>query len=76
MSIGGDKVDWSRAPKLARRWAINKDGLAHWYCEPDIVCYSSFWFSDAVPAPSFNYRGDYKRSLTPRPERRTYFLEI
>ena len=79
-SSGGDvmrdghlKVDWSKATARARWWAINKDGLAHWYCAPDIACYSSFWFSEVVPAPAFDYCGDYKKSLTSRPERRTYF---
>lgn len=57
MSSGSEKVDWSRAPRLARWWAINKDGNAHWYCAPDIACYSSFWFSDAVPAASFRRVG-------------------
>lgn len=73
MCTGNYRIDWSKAPKLARWWAINKDGVAHWYCAPDIACYSSFWFSDAVPAPTFNFRGDYRKSLTSRPERRTYF---
>ena len=69
MSTGNVGINWSKAPKLARWWAIHKDGLAHWFCEPDIAFYSSFWFTNAVPPPAFSYCGDYKKSLTPRPER-------
>jgi hypothetical protein len=60
------EVDWSLAPHHARWWAIDEDGLAHWYCVPDIAHMSSFWFSDQVPAPTFGYVGDWRGSLVER----------
>lgn len=60
-------VDWSKAPKLARWWAVDGTGIAHWFLEPDVAPFTSFWFSEPVPAPDFGYVGDYKASLTERP---------
>ena len=64
---GHDAVDWKKAPKLARWWAIDKNGEAFWYCEPNIVSRTDFWFAESLPAPDFGYVGDYKDSLTGRP---------
>ena len=61
-------VDWSKAPKNARWWAIDKNGEAHWFCPPDVKARTDFWFSaDLIPAPNFGYLGDWRESLTERP---------
>ena len=59
-------VNWRQAPVRARWWAMNKDGQAFWFCEPDVAAFTDFWFSEMLVAPSFGYAGDYKASLTPR----------
>lgn len=61
-----DKVDWKHAPKLARWWAVDADGKAHWYCVPDVAPFTTFWLSAEISAPDFGYSGDYKKSLTER----------
>lgn len=60
------KIDWSKAPENARWWAMDKNGEAHWFCAPDAVAFTDFWFSEPVPAPSFGYTGDWKKSLVER----------
>lgn len=62
-----DKVDWKHAPKNARWWAIDADGQAFWYCTPDIAPFTNFWHAEQLKAPSFDYQGDFKASLTLRP---------
>ncbi|HEY9278596.1 MAG TPA: hypothetical protein VIP51_00865 [Eoetvoesiella sp.] len=62
-------VDWTQAPGLARWWAIDANGKAHWYCEPDVAPYTDFWVADEIDAPAFGYAGDYKNSLTERPDK-------
>lgn len=59
-------VDWSQAPKLARWWAMDADGTAHWLLAPDAAPFTKFWFSEPAPAPDFGYVGDYRTSLTER----------
>ncbi|KIP19136.1 hypothetical protein KY49_3605 [Burkholderia sp. MSHR3999] len=43
-----------------------KSGAAHWYCAPDVAAFTNFWYADQQPAPSFDYHGDYRASLTVR----------
>jgi hypothetical protein len=62
-------IDWKQAPKRARWWAMDADGNAHWFCQPDVAAFTDFWFSQPEPAPAFGYTGDYKQSLTARPEK-------
>lgn len=64
---GYEYVDWSKAPKLAWWWAIDGNGEAFWFCEPNVVAFTDFWFSEPIPAPDFGFLGDYKNSLTERP---------
>lgn len=64
---GHPGVDWKQAPKHARWWAIDADGFAHWYCVPNVAPFTNFWFPDRIKAPFFDYKGDYKMSLTERP---------
>lgn len=61
------EVDWKRAPKGARWWAMDADGRAHWFVAPNVVPRTDFWFSEPIPAPQFGYVGDWKDSLTERP---------
>ena len=61
------QIDWSRAPKLARWWAVDADGNAQWYCAPDVAAYTTFWFAESLPAPLFGFMGDWKTSLVERP---------
>ncbi|WWV84016.1 hypothetical protein G6K87_20355 [Agrobacterium tumefaciens] len=62
-------VDWKLAPKNARWWAVDANGEAHWFCEPDISGFTDFWFSESISAPSFSFNGDWRTSLTERPSR-------
>lgn len=62
-------VDWDIAPKNARWWAVDANGEAHWFCEPDVAAFTDFWFSVPVEAPAFDYKGDWRASLTQRPSR-------
>ena len=60
-------VDWKKAPKGARWWAVDADGQAHWFCAPDVAPFTDFWFSEPVPAPDFGFVGDWRQSLVERP---------
>jgi hypothetical protein len=47
---------------------MDKNGEAHWFCIPDVKPFTDFWFSaDLVPAPTFGFSGDWKKSLVERP---------
>ncbi|TQC94709.1 hypothetical protein FK216_15615 [Moraxellaceae bacterium AER2_44_116] len=65
------KGDWSKAPKLARWWAIDDNGKAFWFCKPNVAAFTDFWFSEPIPAPDYGFIGDYKNSLTERPTKKT-----
>lgn len=60
-------VDWKQAPKLAQWWAVDKDGVAHWFCRPNVAAFTEFWYAESVIAPDFDYDGDWRDSLTERP---------
>ena len=60
------KIDWSKAPKSARWWAVDANGEAHWFCAPNVAPFTDFWFSEPVDAPTFGFDGDYKTSLIDR----------
>ncbi|MDX0568133.1 hypothetical protein GOL81_23130 [Sinorhizobium medicae] len=60
------EIDWSQAPREALWWAIDGDGHAHWFTAPKP--FTSFWFTDVAEAPIFGFRGDWKKSLRPRPQ--------
>lgn len=66
---GHPGVDWKEAPRLARWWAMDADGQAHWFWEPNVAAFTNFWLSERAAAPDFDYVGDYKQSLTVRPPR-------
>lgn len=61
------RIDWQQAPRLARWWAIDANGNAHWFCEPDVAARTDFWFAEPIDAPDFDYAGDWRRSLRERP---------
>lgn len=61
------EIDWKQAPKNALWWAIDRDGSAHWYCIPDVAAFTDFWFQEPKPAPNFGFEGDWRESLTKRP---------
>lgn len=46
---------------------MDGDGRAHWFGEPEVILQTSFWFTDPVPAPAFDYVGDWRASLVERP---------
>ena len=60
-------IDWGQAPEHARWWAMDEDGLAHWYCMPKVASRTRSWHTEDIPAPCFGYAGDYKLSLIERP---------
>jgi hypothetical protein len=63
------EVDWNQAPKGARWWAVDANGEAHWFLEPNIAPFTDFWFSEPVPAPLFGFCGSWRESLAARPAR-------
>lgn len=64
-------IDWKQAPKRARWWAVDADGQAHWYCEPDVAAFTSFWHAESLPAPLFGFDGDWRASLIELPSKST-----
>jgi len=64
---GFSGVDWKKAPKLARWWAVDADGQAHWYCMPNVAAFTSFWYAEQLQAPTFGFDGDWRESLVERP---------
>lgn len=63
------KVDWSKAPKNARWWAMDADRKSYWYCAPDVAAFTDFWFPEQIAAPGFDYTGDWRQSLVERPSK-------
>jgi hypothetical protein len=61
------QIDWKHAPKEAHWWAMDMDGRAHWFMEPNVISYTDFWYADLVEAPTFGYHGFWKTSLRERP---------
>ncbi|AHF90204.1 hypothetical protein OPIT5_08185 [Opitutaceae bacterium TAV5] len=62
------EIDWSKAPRNARWWAMDANGQANWYCAPDVKPFTDFWFHDSKPAPTFGFSvADWKTSLVERP---------
>ncbi|MBO6754935.1 MAG: hypothetical protein JJ902_01290 [Roseibium sp.] len=61
------EFDWKQAPKGARWWAVDANGEAFWYCVPNVVAFTDFWFSERAPAPDFGFTGDWRVSLNERP---------
>lgn len=61
-------IDWNEAPKGALWWAMDANGQAHWLLVPNVAPFTNFWYSEQVPAPSYGYSGNWKESLTERPD--------
>lgn len=61
------EVDWKTAPKTARWWAIDANGEAHWFLEPNVAAFTDFWLSEPIPAPLFGFEGNWRESLVERP---------
>ncbi|NSZ48491.1 hypothetical protein G6L63_11275 [Agrobacterium vitis] len=61
------EIDWEKAPKTARWWAVDANGNAHWFCAPNVAAFTDFWFSEPVKAPLFGFTGDWRKSLIERP---------
>ncbi|CAN0257172.1 unnamed protein product, partial [Chrysoparadoxa australica] len=61
------EIDWKQAPKNAIWWAIDADGQAHWFFAPDVAAFTEFWFQLPQPAPTFGFDGNWRESLTKRP---------
>lgn len=36
------KIDWKQAPKGAVWWAVDANGEANWFCEPDVAAFTDF----------------------------------
>lgn len=66
-AVAPPAVDWGLAPRHARWWAVDESGEAFWYCGPQLAPLTGFWFCDQLPAPLFDYAGDWRQSLTERP---------
>lgn len=61
------EIDWSKAPKNARWWAVDANGYASWFGAPNVAPFTDFWFCEPTPAPTFGFDGDWRESLTERP---------
>lgn len=61
------QIDWTKAPKGARWWAVDANGHAHWFCAPNVAAFTDFWYSEPLLAPDFGFEGDWRESLTERP---------
>ncbi|MCA8017718.1 hypothetical protein [Burkholderia metallica] len=61
------QIDWKKAPKGARWWAVDANGQAHWFLAPNVAAFTDFWFSEPKLAPTFGFTGDWRKSLTERP---------
>lgn len=61
------EIDWKKAPKLARWWAVDADGKAWWYCAPNVAAFTDFWHQEPQDAPTFGFTGDWRKSLQERP---------
>lgn len=59
-------IDWKKAPRGAMWWAMDADGKCHWFLAPNVASHTDFWFSEPVPAPPFDYEGNWRESLTER----------
>lgn len=65
------EIDWKQAPKNARWWAMDADGKAHWFCEPDVKAFTTFWWHSPLAAPPFGFDpSNWKESLTERPQKK------
>lgn len=62
-------INWKQAPRAARWWAVDANGNAHWFCEPNVATFTDFWFTEPILAPNFGYDGDYRYSLVERPSK-------
>lgn len=62
-------VDWKHAPKTAHWWAMDGNGMAFWYCTPNVAPFTNFWHASQEKAPTFDFDGDYRESLTERPSK-------
>lgn len=60
-------IDWKKAPRGARWWAMDANGHAHWHMTPNVMPFTDYWFSEPIPAPSFGYLGNWRKSLVERP---------
>jgi hypothetical protein len=67
------EIDWDKAPKNARWWAMDANGQANWFCKPNVAAFTDFWFSEPVSAPTFGFKGDWRDSLQERPSGKTDF---
>lgn len=63
-----DAANWKLAPKGARWWAVDANGQANWFCAPNVAPFTDFWFSEPQPAPAFGFTGNWRESLTERPQ--------
>jgi len=67
--FGSMEIDWSKAAKTARWWAIDCNGKAHWFVAPNVAAFTDFWFTEPKPAPNFGFIGDWRKSLVESPDK-------
>lgn len=72
------QIEWANAPAWANYWCTTISGQAwwlesEWVLNPDRGCWSVYAeyneYGDSEAAPSFGYSGDWKESMTKRPEK-------
>lgn len=65
--------DWSQAPDWAQWWTVDEKSGMWWSDKPTVRQYDCMWFCEEIywecnKAPTFNYQGDWRKSLRKRPE--------
>lgn len=61
--------DWSQAPKWANWWVMHSDnGLCYWTASKPVKKWNKFLVGKNEGASTFNYQGDWRKSLRKRPE--------
>jgi len=61
------EIDWKQAPKLAQWWAVDANGQANWFGEPNVAPHTDFWLNLPQRAPLFGFKGNWRKSLVKRP---------
>lgn len=63
------KIDWSLAPEGFNWWAMDIDGSCYWYFDKPTIKFDQAFSAQGIiaQAPSFNFTGNWKDSLTERP---------
>jgi hypothetical protein len=64
-----DQIDWSNAPVGAVALVMNQHNKPYWLiCRVKPIGDRDYWQTEWVEAQHFEFNGDWRNSLTPRPQ--------